>query len=118
MRMFTWKPILLAALTLAAAAPEAPQGQRFPGFYSRLALPLQPVFTGYDPVPGQAFSYRFDGSGGMSRGEFIFASSANALLFSLAAVNAFVPRWLPKGAPQRWGLNGQGRTGPPAGEGW
>ena len=55
-----------------------------------------------------AFTYRFD-AGNSSKGAIIWGPSANAALFSLAVINAFIPRWLPKNVSRV--LNGQGHPG-------
>jgi hypothetical protein len=50
--------------------------------------------------------------GGEPSGWDLFGSAAEGTFFTLAVINAFVPRWLPKGVSRGLNLNGTGGRSP------
>jgi hypothetical protein len=50
--------------------------------------------------------------GGPTSGWSLFGSAAEGAFFTLAVINAFIPRWLPKGTSRGLNLNGTGGRSP------
>lgn len=80
---------------------------------SKLDLPVVVPFVESGAKPDRlhysGFGVKF---GGPASGWEIFGGAAEGTLFTLAVINAFVPRWLPKGMARRMNLNGTGGRSP------
>ncbi len=72
-----------------------------------LAVPLMKPGADGNELAYSGVGVRF---GGPASGWDIFGNAAEATLFSLAIINAFIPRWLPKGVSRT--LNGTGGRSP------
>jgi hypothetical protein len=72
-----------------------------------IAVPLMKPGADANELDYAGVGVRF---GGPASGWDVFGNAAEATLFSLAIINAFMPRWLPKGMSRT--LNGTGGRSP------
>ncbi|MFI5362366.1 MAG: hypothetical protein ACHQ49_10385 [Elusimicrobiota bacterium] len=91
--------IVVALLAVPGARAQAPMDSTLPFPKTKLDWPLFSPFSAPRETPEQpyysgGFGLRF---GGESTGWSLFGNSVEGALFSLAVINAFIPRWLPKG---------------------
>jgi hypothetical protein len=105
--------IVVALLAVPGARAQAADAPALSFVPSKLDLPILTPIAMPRTTPEQpyynGFGVRFGGP--LSDWE-IFGSAAEASLFSLAVINAFVPRWLPKGMARSMDLNGTGGRSP------
>ena len=108
--------LALIFVAMLAAPAVLAQTADFPSLWvtkSKLDLPVVVPIMKKGTEPEQfyytGFGVKF---GGPLSGWEIFGSAAEGALFSLAVINAFVPRWLPKGMSNGLNLNGTGGRSP------
>jgi hypothetical protein len=120
-------------LSLALGAERADLGVRHPAkrpperppFCSKLDLPLPLTgglrfFTfrlGGGPAGGASWSGAPRSGEGLTRLEVVLGTALPAALFSMAAVSAFMPAWVPDGVADRLNFHGRGRPPPLTGIG-
>jgi hypothetical protein len=106
--------ILVVAMSLVPAARAQPAEEptlSLPD--SKLDLQIFTPAVKTDRMSEQPYAYGFGARfGGPASGWTLFGGIAEGALFSLAVINAFIPRWLPKGAARRLNLNGTGGFAP------
>ena len=100
-------------LAVPGARANAPEASVLSYRMTKLDLPLVTPFgkegAARDAPYDAGYGVRFDGT---SSGWAVFGSAAAGALFTLAVINAFVPRWLPNGAARSLNLNGTGGHSP------
>ena len=74
-----------------------------------IAVPIMRPETALDQLAYSGVGVRF---GGPSFGWTMFGDAVEGSLVTLALINAFVPRWLPKGMSRRMNLDGTGGRSP------
>jgi hypothetical protein len=74
-----------------------------------VVVPLMKQGTQPDQLYYSGFGVKF---GGPASGWEIFGGAVEGSFFTLAVINAFMPRWLPKGMARRMNLNGTGGRSP------
>jgi hypothetical protein len=105
--------IVAAMLFVPGARAESPEAAELWITKTKLDYPIAiPVMTA-STTPEQLYyggvGLRF---GGETSGWSVFGNAAAGAFFTLAVINAFAPRWLPKGTARRLNLNGTGGRSP------